>query len=42
MDFLNFVIGLDRSLRVAVPESEYHQIATLDSCVGYLAGKLAS
>ena len=42
MDFLNFVIGLDRSLRVAVPESNYHQLATLDGCVAYLAGKLES
>jgi acyl carrier protein len=42
MDFLNFVIGLDRSLRVAVPESEYHRLATLDGCVGYVAEKLES
>jgi acyl carrier protein len=40
MDFLNFVIGLDRSLGVAVPESEYDRIATLDACVDYLAQKL--
>jgi acyl carrier protein len=42
MDFLNFVIGLERSLRVAVPESEYHHLATLDGCVGYVAEKLES
>jgi acyl carrier protein len=42
MDFLNFVIGLDRSLGIAVPESDYHHLATLDACVGYLAGKLVS
>jgi acyl carrier protein len=40
MDFLNFVIGLDRSLGVAVPESEYPRIATLDGCVAYLAEQL--
>jgi acyl carrier protein len=40
MDFLNFVIGLDRSMGIAVPESEYDQIATLDGCVGYLAGRM--
>jgi acyl carrier protein len=40
MDFLNFVIGLDRSLGVAVPESEYGRIATLEGCVDYLAKKL--
>jgi acyl carrier protein len=39
MDFLSFVIGLDRSLGVAVPESEYDRIATLDGCVDYLAEK---
>jgi acyl carrier protein len=40
MDFLNFVIGLDRSLGVAVPESEYDRLATLDGCVDYLAEAL--
>jgi acyl carrier protein len=40
MDFLNFVIGLDRSLGVAVPEGDYPRIATLDGCVGYLAEQL--
>jgi len=40
MDFLNFVIGLDRSLGVAVPESEYDHLATLQGCVDYLAEKL--
>jgi acyl carrier protein len=40
MDFLNFVIGLDRSLGVAVPEGEYPRIATLDGCVDYLVEQL--
>jgi acyl carrier protein len=40
MDFLNFVIGLDRSLGVAVPESEYDRLATLDGCVDYFADAL--
>jgi acyl carrier protein len=40
MDFLNFVIGLDRSLGVAVPESEYGRLATLEACVDYFAEKL--
>lgn len=40
MDFLNFVIELDRSLHIAVPESEYGQLATLDSCVAYVAARL--
>jgi acyl carrier protein len=41
MDVLNFVIGLDRVLKVAVPESDYSRIATLSSCVAYLEGRLA-
>jgi acyl carrier protein len=40
MDFLTFVIGLDRSLGVAVPESEYDRLATLDGCVDYFADAL--
>jgi acyl carrier protein len=42
MDFLNFVIGLDRSLGIAVPESEYGRLATLDGCVELLAEKLGA
>jgi acyl carrier protein len=40
MDFINFVVALDEALGVSVPESEYGQLATLDACVDYLAGKL--
>jgi acyl carrier protein len=40
IDFLNFVIGLDRSLHVAVPESDYGALATLDACVEYLAPRV--
>jgi acyl carrier protein len=39
MDFLNFVIALDKELHVAVPETEYAKIATLQGCVEYLAQK---
>ena len=41
MDFLRFVIELDQALHVAVPESDYGQIGTLDGCVRYLAARLA-
>jgi acyl carrier protein len=37
MDFLNFVIGLNRELGVEVPESDYSKVSTLDGCVEYLA-----
>lgn len=40
IDFLNFVIGIDRSLHVAVPESDYGALATLDGCVDYLAARV--
>jgi acyl carrier protein len=38
LDFLNFVIAVHETLRVDVPESDYPQLATLGSCVDYLAG----
>jgi len=37
MDFLNFVIGLNKELGVEVPESDYSKVSTLDGCVEYLA-----
>jgi acyl carrier protein len=37
MDFLNFVIALDKKLGVGVPETDYPKLATLDGCVEYLA-----
>lgn len=36
MDFLNFVIGLHRELKVEIPEADYAKLATLNSCVEYL------
>jgi acyl carrier protein len=41
MDVLNFVIALHGRLGVAVPESDYPRLATLDGAVGYLAGRLS-
>lgn len=40
MDFLNFVIALDKELHIAVPETEYRQIAALQDCVAYLSQRL--
>ena len=37
MDFLNFVVGLNRRLGVEVPEGDYPQLSTLKGCVEYLA-----
>jgi acyl carrier protein len=41
MDILNFVVGLHASLGVAIPESDYPKLATLDGCVEYLAAQVA-
>lgn len=40
MDFLNFVIGLNRQLLVEIPERDYGRLATLDGCVNYVAAAL--
>ena len=39
MDFLNFVIALDKRLGVAVPETDYQKLSTLDGCVEYLTAR---
>ena len=41
MDFLNFVIALDKKLGVEVPEIDYPKLATLAGCVEYLLGHSA-
>ena len=40
MDFLNFVIALDKELHVAVSETDYQKIATINDCVAYVAQRL--
>lgn len=40
VDLVNFVVGLEKRLGVAVPESEYARIATLDQCVEYLTPRV--
>jgi acyl carrier protein len=41
MDFLDIVMELRKKYGVEVPEADYPQLATLNSCVEYLAPKLA-
>jgi acyl carrier protein len=36
MDYLNFMIGLHKELGIDIPEKDYPQLATLDSCIAYL------
>lgn len=42
MDMLNFVIALDQDLHVAIPETDYAKVATLDACVDHVSAMLAS
>ena len=42
MDMLNFVIAIDSELQLAIPESEYSRLTTLDDCVRYVTGRLGS
>jgi acyl carrier protein len=39
MDFLNFLIALDKQLHVEIPERDYGQLTTLDACVDYLLAR---
>jgi acyl carrier protein len=41
MDFLDIVMELRKQYGVEVPEADYPQLATLNSCVEYLTPKLA-
>jgi len=40
MDFLDIVMELRKRYSIDVPEADYGQLASLDSCVAYLAPKL--
>jgi acyl carrier protein len=39
LDFLNFVLGLERRLGVRIPESDYPRLASLAGCLAYLAAQ---
>ncbi len=40
MDFLDIVMELRKRYQVQIPEADYPQLATLDSCVNYLMPRL--
>jgi acyl carrier protein len=40
MDFLDIVMELRKRYQIQIPESDYPQLATLDSCVSYLIPRL--
>ena len=39
MDFLDIVMELKKQYHVEVPQADYKELETLDSCVNYLAPK---
>jgi acyl carrier protein len=39
MDFLNFLIALDKELQVDIPERDYGQLTTLEACIDYLSAR---
>lgn len=39
MDFLNFLIALDKRLHVDIPERDYGQLNTLEACIEYLSAR---
>ena len=41
MDFLDIVMELRKQHKVQVPEADYPQLATLNSCVNYLEPRMA-
>jgi acyl carrier protein len=42
VDYLNFVLTLEKRLEIKIPEIECPRLASLDGCIAYLAGKLGS
>lgn len=41
MDFLDIVMELRKQHKIEVPEEDYKELATLNSCVNYLRPKMA-
>jgi acyl carrier protein len=39
MDWLNFLLVLNRKLGVEIPEADYRKLVTLDDILAYLAAK---
>lgn len=35
VDFLNFVLSLEKKLGVEIPEADYPKLSSLDGCVSY-------
>jgi len=41
-DYLNFVIGIDKSFDIDTPEADYDKIKTLNKLIGYILEKSLS
>lgn len=42
MDWLNFLLGLNRKFGVEIPEADYLKLVTLDDVVAYLAARVST
>lgn len=42
MDWLNFLLGLNKKLGVEIPEADYRKLVTLDDILAYLEAKTAA
>lgn len=40
MDWLNFLLGLNRKLGVEIPEADYRRLVTIDDILAYLIPKV--
>jgi acyl carrier protein len=41
IDFLNFVLRLEKEVGIKVPELDYPRLSSLDGCLAYFEAKLA-
>jgi acyl carrier protein len=42
MDWLNFLLGLNKRLKVEIPEADYQRLVTLDDVVAYLGKRVGA
>lgn len=40
VDFMDFAAALQEKLEVKIPEADYPELATIDSCIAYLRSKM--
>lgn len=41
LDFLNFVLALEKRLGIRIPEADYPRLSTLEGCLDHLGSGLA-